>query len=415
MPNVNLDFGNYVTTRQTTRAPLAGFIQSKLRGVIEHSEDANGSRPEEAFYPYRYLPIWVIDTTLDDGVVIPKGNIVSVLTTKSTQVHLGFGEIIEGTGIFIGIDHTGGAIQANIDSNFFGYTDAVAGLLVPANGGVVASGGDTGLDQYTSLDTGKTINPTGGGASLVNIAAGGANVDLPYTRSANYPIGIVTGDVYQDIRGANLNYQVWNIWGVKSRGYIELPFVDMWAADTNGNNQNDGLSDALESATAAGKLLSDSVWYPAVARTHAFLYNPVDSSNLLQPGALLKSDKYGKFIPEWELQSQIPAGLGQEGVTFAMATDATAWHAQAHVTNQTVGRLVVTDSRFPKDMLETASTYPGSLMPGTDTGGLPAPLFNFVRSVLIESTFAPTPTLVQILDNVQNGIFGVARIQLLLA
>jgi hypothetical protein len=417
MPNLNLDFSTYVTPRQGTRAPLAGFIQSKLRGVLELSEDANGSKPEEAFYPYRYLPIWMLDTTLDDGVVIPKGSIVSVLSTKTTQAAAGFDEISDATGIFIGVDYTGGPVQANIDTNYFGYTDAVAGLLIPANGGVDASGGCTALDQYTTLDNDKTINPVS--QAYVSIAAGGSNVSVSYTRSANLPVGVVTGDVYQDIRGAHLNYQVWNIWGIKMRGYVEIPFVDLWSADTNGDAKDDTLSGYLDSAGVANTILPDAPWYAAVARKHAYLYNPVDSANLLVPGCLLKSDLYGKFVPEYVVPANMVTGgyqYGREGWNFAKALGTVTYDAP--VTAQTVGRLVVTDSRFPKDMLETVSTYPGSLMPGTDTAGLPAPLYTFTYDVMKESgdtRFTNGPTLVQMLDRVQMGIFGVARIQLVLA
>jgi len=420
MPNLNLDFSGYVTPYQTTRAPLSGFIQSKLRGVIEHSEDANGSRPEEAFYPYRYLPVMMVDTTLDDGIVIPKGTIVSVLSTKTVASDLsglGFAEIIEASSIYIGVDYTGGAVQANIDTDYWGYSDAIAGLLIPANGGVTASGGATALDQYTSLDTGRTVNPAS--AAYVNIAAGGSNQNLPYNRAANWPVGIVTGDVYQDIRGAHLNYQVWNIWGIKMRGYVEVPFVDLWAADSNGRGKDNTLSGFLDSASTADVILSDAPWYVAVARKHAFAYNPVDSSNLLVPGCLMKSDIYGKFVPEYVVPSNLDTGgyyYGQEGANFAKALGSAT--KDAIQTAQTVGRLVITDSRWPKDMLETVTTYPNSGMPGTDTGGLPAPLYTFVYDVLKECgdpRFTNGPSLVQMLDVVQAGIFGVARIQLTLA
>jgi hypothetical protein len=398
---------------------LSGFIQSKLRGILEHSEDANGSKPEEAFYPYRYLPIWMLDTTLDDGVVIPKGTIVSVLSSKTaerlgSQDYLGFGEIIDASSIYIGVDYTGGVIQANIDTSFWGYTDAVAGLLIPANGGVDASGGVTDLDSYSTLDTGRTINP----ASAAYVALTTGTTPVPYTRRANWPVGVVSGDVYQDIRGAHLNYQVWNIWGIKMRGYIEVPFVDLFAADVNGQNKDDTFATVLDSASIAGTILPDAPWYVAVARKHAFLYNPSDSANLLVPGSLLKSDIYGKFVPEYVVPSAISAGsvYGAEGVNFARALgDVTL---AAPVTAQTVGKLVITDSRFPKDMLETVTTYPASNMPGTDTGGLPAILYNFVYDVMLQSgdsRFTNGPSLVQMLDMVQAGIFGTARIQLVLA
>ena len=131
---------------------------------------------------------------------------------------------------------------------------------------------------------------------------------------------------------------------------------------------------------------------------------------------MFKSDPYGKFVPEYVVPANMTLGgyqYGLEGQNFAKALGTVT--NGAPVTAQTVARLVITDSRFPKDMLETVTTYPASMMPGTDTAGLPAPLFNFVRDVLIESAYDTTPSLVQILDNVQNGIFGVARLQLVTA
>jgi len=408
-----LNFNNYTTRRQQTRSPLSGFIQSKLRGIIEHSEPGNGSRPPEAFYPFKYLPVMMVDSTTEDGVVIAKGTVVAGLTTK-TNPH-GFGEVADASSIYVGVDYTGGAITANIDLDFWGYTDAVAALLMPANGGYNVISGSGSMDQYTTLDTGRTIQTDG---TLVNIAAGGANVDLPYTRAGNYPIGLVTADVYQDIRGANLNYQLFNISGIVSRGYIELPFVDLYNADAAGLNKHNALALALENGTGSSEIAplvvaGTSDWYQTVGRTHAFVYNHTGDANLLIPGSLLMSDLYGKLVPQWAAPSPTSADAA---TAFPLGTLGTSAAPDgALITAQTVGRLVVTDSRFPKADLETVTTYPGSMMPGTETAGLPSPLFTFVRDVMIQSAFNTAPSRKNILDSVQRGSFGVARIQLLLA
>lgn len=408
-----LNFNNYTTRRQQTRSPLSGFIQSKLRGIIEHSEPGNGSRPPEAFYPFKYLPVMAVDDTTEDGIVIAKGTVVAGMTTKITPY--GFGEVADASSIFVGVDYTGGAITANIDLDFWGYSDGIAALLIPANGGYTVISGSGSMDEYTILDTGRTIQFDG---SLVNIVAGGSNVDLPYNRVGNYPIGLVTADVYQDIRGANLNYQLFNISGIVSRGYIELPFVDLYNADAAGLAKHNALAVALENGSTSSEIApltttGSSDWYMTVGRIHAFAYNPSGTANLLIPGSLLMSDNYGKLVPQWAAPSPTSADAATAFPLGALGTSAAP--DGALITAQTVGRLVVTDSRFPKADLETVTTYPGSMMPGTETAGLPSPLFTFVRDVMIQSAFNTAPSRKNILDSVQRGTFGVARIQLLLA
>lgn len=417
-----LDFDAASARKRNTRAPLAGFQDSKLRGIVEHNIR---SHPAEVFYAYKYLPVLWVDETLEDGVVINKGTIVSVVTGKSgkTQVMGAFGEVADQSSIYLGTDYTGGAVSVSIDNDYFGYSDSVAGVLIPANGGVDVAPTGISLDQYSSLDTGRTIKPDG---TEVSIAAGGSNENVPYTRSACYPVGAVTSDVYQDIRGRFLNYEVQDLRaGIVDSAFVEYPFVDMWAANSSGLGKNNPLAEKLEGDTA-DVIDPTATWYPAVVRDgFTFVYNPT-VSNLLLPGALLKSDKYGMIVPEWGALTAKTAtsGIGnyiaQTASIASGSTDAlgnTFYLDQPYVTAQTIGRILVTDSRFSKDMQELVQTYPGSTMPGSDTGGLPRNLYMFARQVMIRSSYktAAAITNTDILNAVQQGIFGLVRLELTLA
>lgn len=413
------------TRRQTMRAAPSAFIQSRLRGVIEHSDRANASHPAEVFMPFKYLPVMMVDPSTDDGYVLNKGSIVSLITAKTAAgQRKGFGEPSESASIYIAIDNTGtGVITADIDDSFFGYSNHIAGLLVLANGGQDVDPEATGatatisIDQYTSYDTGRTMKYTG---TAVNIGVGEANQSVGYTRVANYPIGIVTADVYQDIRGKNLNYDqpTMHTVGIMCRGLIEIPFLDMYAAANSGYDDTN-LPTALLSGSAgadtaiAGTLQPNATWYTTVVRKHAFLYNPETDANLLISGSLLKSDRHGRFVPEW-------AALTSMGTFNAAWSPVQAWSDvtavdQPFQTAQTVGKLLVTDSRWPKDLQQWVATYPGSEMPGSETAGLPSMIWNFAKDVLTASGWSSGPTRKQILDMVQSGIFGSARILLTIA
>jgi hypothetical protein len=354
----------------------------------------------EPFYPWKHLPVMMVDDTLEDGVVIPKGTIVSLITNKTTTQNYGLqlGDPADASSIYVGVDYTGGSITANIDTDYWGYGDQAAGLLIMANGGlpIVPGSGGT-LTSYTALDFNRTMDPTGN--YITSVAQVGWN------RIANIPIGIVSGDVYQDIRGANLNYQIWDKWGVLSRGYIEIPYLDL-LHDSGGT-----LITAMESYT--GRLDPEGSWYDPVARVHAFLYNTSTTEQRLLPGSFVKSDHYGKFIPQYV------AGVSEERTetTEILTLAADGADVEAPRSVQTVGRLILTDSRFPKSMLETVQTVYGSETPGTETAGLPAPLYFFARDVLLNSGATGYDTAAEvtntvILNFVQEGVFGMARILL---
>jgi len=173
------------------------------------------------------------------------------------------------------------------------------------------------------------------------------------------------------------------------------------------------LNSTGDDGDGTGIIQPDATWYTTVARKHAFLYNPETDANLLISGCLLKSDRHGRFVPEW-------AALTSLGTFNSSWSPAQAWSDltavdQPVVTAQTVGKLLVTDSRWPKDIQNWVATYPGSEMPGSETAGLPSMIWNFANDVLIASGWSAAPTRKQVLDMVQSGIFGSARILLTIA
>lgn len=389
MPKLN--FNTQVTRRQPIRTAPAKFLSSALRGHVERSD---GIRPADAFYPYRCLPVMFIDTELSDGVVIPKGNIVSLVTnqTATGTTASGIVEISSSGTIPVFQDATAGTtpiVSANIDDSFWGYPDSVAALLVPANGGV------TSRIPYSTDDVTVGTFTCSGLAVTTAMVADPANNYCAV--EANMPVGIVYGDVYQDIRGKYLNYNVWDVWGILCDYYIEVPYVDFGTGGLTTfvsgyvDRATTYITD-LSSATCAG--------YIAAWKKYQFLY--FDSNNGAKQdgkaGQLLVPDLYGKFKPYTTFSSSTGSDVSTASIT-------------APFTTQTIGKLLLTDSRFPKDMLEVVDTYQGSGMPGTETGGLPSILYNFVRDVLygINGTY---PTIQTVVNNVQGGCFGIARIQL---
>jgi len=384
MANAKLNFNGPIARRQPIRTAPAKFLSSKLRGHVERSE---GQRLSDAFYPYKCLPVMFIDVELQDGVVIPKGTIVSLLTnqTNSSISPSGISEVSSSGFIPVTEDATtsaGTIVTTNIDDGYWGYNDAVAGLLVPCNGGTA-----TEIPYSTDDVTLGTFTCSG----VVVTAGMAASPSTNYCMvDANMPVGIVYSDVYQDIRGRYLNYATpFEVWGILCDYYIEVPYVDFYAQSNFASGYITGCSECYianqDTTTCAGYL---GVW-----KKHQYLYFYGTTTNRAgQAGQLVQSDMYGKFVP-----------VGASGTTaHTVNTTSTA---------QTVGKLIMTDSRYPKDMLELVDTYPGSQMPGTETGGLPATLFNFVKDSLAAIN-GSDPTIETIVEAVQDGKFGMARIQL---
>ena len=324
-----LNFNNMTARRQPIRAASSKFLKSKLRGHVEVNV---GERLADAFLPYKALPVMFIDVELEDGVVIPKGTIVSLLTNQSNSTTNPHGMVdIGSTGhipVFLDKTNSDAVVDGSIDDSFWGYDDNIAALMVPANGGIQSnvpySADDVTCGTFTSSGT------------LVTAARVAAADTCPV--QANMPVGITYTDVYQDIRGKNLNYQMWGHWGVLCDYYIEVPFCDINAQTNFASGLLTDIDEQisnLNATTCAGYI---DVW-----KRYAFMYFS-SANNGGEAGQLVKSDLHGKFIPQ--------------GTNLVSAATA-----------QTVGKLILTDSRYPKDMLELVDTYPGSGLPGTETGG----------------------------------------------
>lgn len=309
-------------------------------------------------YAYKYLPLCKIDDRYNSGdramerpVVLVKGTIVSFLTDQ-TVVSDGMvnpaasGEIPQYESV-----STGAIVKASIDNDYFGYDDSVNALLVPANGGAQSS------LAYSSLDD--------------EFGAWTTSADGDLVLAANIPAGVVYNDVYMDIRGAHLNYELQDVSGVAARGFITLPFVDMDQVSDFGDSANVG------AGTNKG--------YDAVYKKYAF-YSFDGSNNEAVSGTLVKSDLFGRFV----FQSSA---------------------ANANRNVQTVGKVVTTDSRFPKELTDEIRTYPGLMVPNVKTAGLPTDLYLFVKDVLT-ATEGSAPTKDDIKDAVRDGAFGYVRVKL---
>jgi len=362
MAELTFNTGN--AAKQSLRGAPAKTLKSKLRYNIEQSE---GQRVAEVFYPSKYLPVQFQDVNTEDWVVITKGKVVSAL---------GVGEYLAETAVQgpLGVPNASGTVPVfqdrdnatvttAVDETFWGYNEVVNGLLVPANGGNARTTAST--YEYTANDA-----AVGTYKSASALAADGDAVE-GWLISGNLPIGFAMGDMYQDIRGKNLNYNMWDKWGIVNDYFITCPFV-----------REDAGTD-YDTALAAEATADDS----AVANALRLMtYMTIPSGVIPRTGCQIKPDVRGNYVTE--------------GIT-TMTGDA--------IDTQTVGRLITLDTRFPKDMLEYVDTYEGSQMAGTDTGGLPYWLFIFAYNYLTAQGL--TPTIASIVSAVKDGRFGMARFQ----
>jgi hypothetical protein len=395
---------------------------------------SDGVRPAFPLMPYPHLPESYQDINTQDWVVIPKGRIVSAITSNNED--LGDG------------------------TDYYGVAKGIMGLMVPANGGV---------------------------ARTVTSPVDASTPEMPI----NYPIGVTEHDVYQDMRGENLNYDMRNKnWGLLSRQLIKIPAVDTYEYDIvmgltgtfvpvgSGSSENEhenitgtysatiDLSNAAsvpvaltfatysaaysgaafgsitsitidaaatvegtewsvagngnltfktdESATAAVVVTfvydlvnvdtaaptaaSDTITdlgYESVEKEYSFYtFNSEAGEGLA--GTLLKSDYYGNFMP-----------LAAQNIQY-------------------VGRLMGVDYRFGKDLLDTVQTVyeesAGSRVAGTGTKGVPQFLYDFAYNAISASLLKKSSTWAgewpssdpaeKILEFCNGGVFGEAWIQL---
>lgn len=358
------NFGLNFQTQTTHDVPIRNrpdkYAQSPLakRARFEVSE---GIRPAEYFAAYKYLPVAELDITTGDYTVIPKGKILASLSAFDLTPTGGI-KGLAASGTLYGYESqlTSTLSTYSQDSSYFGYDDFISNLLVPANGNAAST------QYYTALDVSATTITASG-----TYAAAGDSMIIP----ANAPIGVAYHDWYQDIRGKNLNYNMWPDGGhVLTDWYVEVPFI----VEQSGVNtiRSTGSESAVERAVYVGV-------------SNAYSYLTVDYTENFQPGIFVQSDGIGNYKPQ---------GAG------SLTQSKTA---------QTVGKLMGIDTRFPKGGLQDVVTYPGSRMPGTQTAGLPSFLFEF--AVATEIVQGNTPTIETVLAAVQSGKYGVARIQLLVS
>lgn len=365
----DLTFNNSNLRSQSLRAAPAKYIKSKIRYNFEQSQ---GERLAEVFYPSKYLPVQFMENFTEDWVVIPKGKVVSALgygeqlAYGSSTVDGVLGAPNASGTIPVFTNRAGTVVTSNMDSDFWGYDYSVNGLLVPANGGVDRV---AGTYKYRGQDV-----TAGTYASSTAAAVAGANITGP-TASGNIPIGAAMYDIYQDIRGKNLNYQQWDKWGIVTDYYVTVPFI------------REGGSTVFNKDLSLSTTADDIATLEAL-RNLCFLTIP--SGTAPRTGQLITADARGNYV------------MQNNGAIGSIA---------ATKTIQTVGKLVVLDTRYPKDMLQFVDTYEGSQMAGTDTGGLPYWLFVFAFNYLSAATGA-APAISTIVDYVKSGRFGMARMKL---
>jgi hypothetical protein len=356
-----LQFSTQLSRKIDTRTKPTKYNQSTLRNIMR--DLGQGDSLSSVFYPYKYLPAQLQDVTTEDFIVIPKGRIVSLLTHYDTTEVSGIITPSGAGSIEIGLNKTDSdvAVTALIDDTFYGYPNSVAGLLVPANGGLLASG------QWSTRDvTAETIKGVTALAAAPNI-------------QPNYPIGVVPGDVYQDIRGKFLNYQMWDkSVAVVTDWYVEVPFVKVPNSTSGTYTADPSTPEEVGTTMTFGTINSK------------YTYMTLYSDDVYKTGMPVMSDIRGNY----KMQGKSAA---EGGITTIY-----------NFNPQTVGRLVLIDCRFPKDQLEIVDTLEGSDMPGTDTGGIPSYIYNFAHDTCV--ALSRTHTIKQLVANIQGGQFGGARV-----
>jgi hypothetical protein len=278
---------------------------------------------------------------------------------------------------------TGAKIEVSIDNSFFGYNEHIVNLLVPANGGSGTFNWFYSADDVTA-GTKTTVG--------VTAAASGA-----FALPANIPIGVAFTDIYQDINGKYLNYRMHEDgYHVLTDWYVEVPFVNI------GQQLVTGMSGIIP---VNGNAANSAIWRDVRKN---FTYLTVDTvANTVTPGVHLKSDGIGNYVIE---APAAPAGTTVSGGVF---TGTASSYFLAPRTAQTVGKLIALDTRMPKDYLENVLTYPRSGMPGSQTAGITKNLFDFAYYSM--SAVGTAPTIENIYEYIQRGVFGLARIQLLVS
>jgi len=363
--------GNFAMPFSTHNAPKFDIRTRPSKYAISdlgnmRFEQSEGVRPAEYYGVYKYLPVGFEDVTSEDYVVIPKGRIVAALTTEDGASGMFYPNSSGSIAIGHQASELGGAsMTVSIDNSFWGYSEFITGLLVPANGGAICSG------FYSADDvTAATILSNG------NLAAAGNACTLP----ANAPIGVAFHDWYQDINGKYLNYRMHADGGhVLTDWYVEVPYVKV------SNSVYSGVNPQYQNTYA--NLLT----WRDINKKYAYLTVDTVNSDVFRTGCLVQSDLIGNY------KIQGGASALTQGLTA-----------------QTVGKILAIDNRFPKGGMDDVLTYPRSGMPGTQTAGIPKYLFDFVYDC-IRIGQGTAPTVEGVYNAVRLGAFGLVRIQLLVS
>lgn len=380
--NFGMPFNQHRAQTYDLRNRPSKYAKSDLRNW--RFEQSEGVRPAAYYGVNKYLPVQLYDVTTEDYVVIPKGRIVGALSTEDSTPVSGIVYPSSSGSVNVGFEPSelgSDLITAAIDDDYFGYDMHINGLLVPCNGGVAATG------YYTSEDvTAGTITSSG------ILATAGQQVTVPQT----CPIGVVYHDWYQDIRGKYLNYEMHPDGGhVLTDWFVEVPYVKV--SDTGSYS---GVNPQYDNTSA-----KNTTWYDVNSK-FTYLTVNVNDSDVFRNGVFVSSDLIGNY----KIQEAASFAAGASGLVNGAAVSA----YNNIATNQTVGKIIEIDNRWPKDGLEDVQTYPRSGMPGTQTAGMPKFLFDFVYECIRIGT-GSAPTVEGVYDAIRSGAFGVARIQLLVS
>ena len=121
-----------------------------------------------AWYPHRNLPASWIDIKTQEGVVINKGQIVS-LASPQVVTSGGMTYPIDSGNLYTYVDPTTGTTQSGAmwDAGLRGYDSTMGGVIVPANGGYDTTFYYTTADvTLQTLDvSGTVVAATGSGFS----------------------------------------------------------------------------------------------------------------------------------------------------------------------------------------------------------------------------------------------------------
>jgi len=196
-----LNFNSGIAYKRPSKRVPEKYLESPLRPQFDISD---GQRPPIVLIPHRSLPVKFKDKTTEQWIVIPKGRLVSAQTILNSAADVF-------TGAF---DNDGVALKVSPDASYAGVSKNTIGLLVPANGGDATYS----AQPYSANDVLAEVPASSGDI----LASASGSIDF----GANSPIGAVFMDIYQDIRGAYLNYDTHKNYAIVAQNTVQMPFVD---------------------------------------------------------------------------------------------------------------------------------------------------------------------------------------------